>query len=603
MYHKIAFLFCIVLVVLAPALSSTASAAGLVGWWTFDETSGTTAKDSSGKGNDGRIVGTPQWVPGKIGGALQFNGSTYVDCGNGPSLNVREQITIAFWFKVQAFSNTWEAFLAKGDGAYRASRSNGTDNATHMGITGGNYFDAVTIITDNQWHFWTGTYDGTTATIYIDGKQDATRQYSGGIGDSSSYNLYIGENQQATGRMLHGLLDDVRIYDRALSEQQILDLITTGASPTWNKAEKPNPADGTIGVGMPLLQWTKSDTAMFHNVYLGSSPDLTAADLKGSRLPMTMYYHIPGFEPGATYYWRVDEIEKDGVTTYAGDVWSFVTQALTAYYPSPADAANAASAKPTLTWMAGTGALKHHLYFGDNRDAVTQGTAAVDKGVLDLAGATFAPGALESLTTYYWRVDEILAGDAVKTGSVWTFTTCLPVDDFDGYTDDITAKTTIFDTWIDGYTNNTGSIVGNAVAPFAEQTIVHGGLQSMPLDYNNVAAPFYSEAEREFAPAEDWTAGGTDTLVLFVRGRLTNSRAPLYVALEDSAKQVAAVVHPDPAVVTATKWIEWKIPLSSFAGVNAAKVKKLYLGVGDRQNPAADGTGRIYIDDIQLAKP
>ena len=98
MYHKIAFLFCVVLVVLALTLSSTASAAGLVGWWTFDETSGTTAKDSSGKGNNGRIVGTPQWVPGKVGGALQFNGSTYVDCGNGPSLNVREQITIAFWF-------------------------------------------------------------------------------------------------------------------------------------------------------------------------------------------------------------------------------------------------------------------------------------------------------------------------------------------------------------------------------------------------------------------------------------------------------------------------------------------------------------------------
>jgi hypothetical protein len=601
MYHKIAFPFCVVLVVLALALSSTASAAGLVGWWTFDETSGNVAKDSSGKGNDGRIVGTPQWVPGKIGGALQFNGSTYVNCGRDPSLNLREQITMAFWFNVQAFSNTWEAFLAKGDGAYRASRSNGTGDSVHMGITGGNYFDATTIVTGGQWHHYCGTYDGATACIYIDGKLDATRQYSGGIGDSSSYDLYIGENQQATGRMLHGVLDDVRIYDRALSEQQILDLIATGAGPTWDKAEKPNPADGTIGVSMPLLQWTKSDAALFHNVYLGSSPDLTEADLVGSRLPMTMYYHIPGFTPGATYYWRVDEIEKDGVTTHAGDVWSFVAQALTAYYPSPADTANAASAKPTLTWMAGAGALKHHLYFGDDPDAVTQGTAPVDKGVLDLTDATFTPGALESLTTYYWRVDEILSGDVVKTGPVWTFTTCLTVDDFDGYTDDEGNR--IYEAWIDGFTNNTGSVVGNAVAPFAEQTIVHGGLQSMPLDYNNVAAPFYSEAELEFTPAQDWTNGGTDTLVLFVQGRLTNSRASLYVALEDSAQKVAVVAHPDPAVVTATKWIEWKIPLSSFTDVNPAKVKKLYLGVGDRQNPVADGTGRIYIDDIQLAKP
>ena len=73
-----------------------------------------------------------------------------------------------------------------------------------MGISGGNYFDAVTIVTDNQWHHYAGTYDGTDAKIYIDGKLDAARTYSGQIGDSSSYSLYIGENSQATGRRLHG---------------------------------------------------------------------------------------------------------------------------------------------------------------------------------------------------------------------------------------------------------------------------------------------------------------------------------------------------------------------------------------------------------------
>jgi len=322
-----------------------------------------------------------------------------------------------------------------------------------------------------------------------------------------------------------------------------------------------------------------------------------------------MYYHIPGFTPGATYYWRVDEIEKDGVTTYAGDVWSFVAQDVKAYYPSPVDAAKGASAKPTLTWMAGAGALKHHLYFGDNLDAVTQGTVAVDKGVLAAGEATFAPGALENLTTYYWRVDEVLTGDTVKAGPVWSFTTCLPVDDFDSYTDDVAAKTTIFDTWIDGYTNSTGSIVGNAQAPFAEQTIVHGGTQSMPLDYNNVATPFYSEAEREFAPAQDWTVDGANTLILYVRGRVGNGPGPLYVTLEDSAQHTATVVHADAAVLTTAKWTQWRIPLvetqnlASLQGVSLAKVKKLSLGVGDKANPKAGGRGLIYLDDIGLARP
>jgi hypothetical protein len=84
---------------------------------------------------------------------------------------------------------------------------------------------------------------------------------------------------------------------------------------------------------------------------------------------------------------------------------------------------------------------------------------------------------------------------------------------------------------------------------------------------------------------------------------LTNSVVGLYVAVEDSAGKVAVVTHPDPAAVNANAWTEWKIPLSSLTGVNLAKVKKMYIGVGDRKAPVADGSGRIYIDDIRLTKP
>jgi hypothetical protein len=55
--------------------------------------------------------------------------------------------------------------------------------------------------------------------------------------------------------------------------------------------------------------------------------------------------------------------------------------------------------------------------------------------------------------------------------------------------------------------------------------------------------------------------------------------------------------------VNVAAWTEWKIPLSSFTGVNLAKVKKLYVGVGDRKTPVADGSGRIYIDDLRVTKP
>ena len=91
------------------------------------------------------------------------------------------------------------------------------------------------------------------------------------------------------------------------------------------------------------------------------------------------------------------------------------------------------------------------------------------------------------------------------------------MDDFESYNDD---NNRIYDTWIDGLTNgNSGSTVGYVHAPFAEQTIVHGGKQSMPLDYNNTKSPYYSEAERTWDTPQDWTANGADTLTLWFRGR------------------------------------------------------------------------------------
>jgi hypothetical protein len=367
------------------------------------------------------------------------------------------------------------------------------------------------------------------------------------------------------------------------------------------KARKPNPANGALNVMAPLLEWTAGDGGIFHDVYLGTSPDLTAADLVASHQFVTLYYHVMGLTPGVTYYWRVDEIEKDGVTTHAGSVWSFTMQATTAYYPSPVDGAKDASVIPSLTWLPGSGATKHHVYFGDTLEAVQQGAAATDKGIVVEPNDVLAPGALQAMTTYYWRVDEILLGGTVQAGPVWSFTTCLPVDDFESYTDELGSA--IFDTWVDGWTNNTGSTVGNAQAPFAELTVVHGGLQSMPLDYNNVNAPFYSETEREFASAQNWTTGGADTLVLSVRGRVGNAPAQLYVAIEDTSAKSAMVAYPDTAITGVGHWIQWKIPLADFAGVNPAKVKKMYIGLGDKSNPAKGGTGRFYIDDIGVIKP
>lgn len=367
------------------------------------------------------------------------------------------------------------------------------------------------------------------------------------------------------------------------------------------KARLPIPANGTLNQQAPFLQWTAGDGALFHNVYLGTSPNLTEADLKSFHQIDTRYFHMAGLTPGATYYWRVDEVEKDLVTVHQGSVWTFTMQAMTAYLPNPADGATDAPIAPDLRWQGGTGAAKHQVYFSDNKDAVTQGAAGTDKGTFTVPDVNFAPGTLDSMTTYYWRVDAIVPNSAPRTGPVWSFTTCLPIDDFESYTDDVGME--IFSAWADGLVNANGAMVGYELAPFAESKIVHNGAQSMPLDYNNVIAPFYSEAELSYNSPQDWTAGGGGALVLYIQGRVSNGAAPLYVALEDSSKHRATVVNPNAAVINSGKWNPWKIPFGDFAGVNMARITKICLGLGNKDNPVKGGAGLIFVDDICVTKP
>jgi len=193
--------------------------------------------------------------------------------------------------------------------------------------------------------------------------------------------------------------------------------------------------------------------------------------------------------------------------------------------PQPDDGAVDVEVGTALAWRSGREAVSHQVLLGTDPDALTLA------GTVDVA--TFAP-ALEFGSTYYWQVDEVNEADAVTTwaGDLWSFSTqeYALIDGFETYNDDVDAKTTIFDTWLDGWVNETGSTVGYLNAPFAEKTIIRTGTQSMPLAYDNSVSPFYSEAWREFETAQDWSGNGADTLVLYVRGN-----APGFVEAADGA--------------------------------------------------------------------
>ncbi|MEN6425581.1 MAG: hypothetical protein ABFE13_09480 [Phycisphaerales bacterium] len=276
--------------------------------------------------------------------------------------------------------------------------------------------------------------------------------------------------------------------------------------------------------------------------------------------------------------------------------------------PNPRNGAVDVAQTPVLAWSPGVAAVSHDLYFGVDANAVNDANTNSPeyKGSWDLDSERYEPGTLEWNTTYYWRVDEVNDADPNSPwkGDVWSFTTAdfLVVDDFEGYNDHEDEGTCIFQTWIDGVENGTSSYVGyqdSSNGTFGETSLVHGGLQSMPLNYDNRISPYYAQTDRTWQAAQDWTLHGVDTLTLHVRGSEWNDAAPLYVALEDAAGHVAVVNYGDDTVTQSLDWIEWRIPLDRFSGVDPAAVQAMHIGLGNRESPAFGGAGVLYVDDIR----
>jgi len=358
----------------------------------------------------------------------------------------------------------------------------------------------------------------------------------------------------------------------------------------------PDPADGAESVDVDVkLSWTPGFGAILHYSYFGDNFD-EVSNAAGA-LPLGEATYDPGQLELAkkTYYWRIDEF--DIIETHKGDVWSFTTEGAVGS-PSPAKGAVDVTQMPVLTWVPGVFANTHKVYFG------ADSTSLELKGSGNLGSESYETGQLEWNTTYYWRIDEANNTNAHSpwTGPLWSFTTAnfLIVDDFESYNDidpPDPQSNRIFEAWADGYEIPTnGALVGNDLPPYAEQTIVHGGNQSMPLYYDNSVGN--SEATFTLTYPRDWTEKGVNRLTIWFRGNSANAAETMYVVLNGSA----GIDNDDPSAVQTTRWTEWNIDLQAFAdqGVNLANVNSITLGLGNRANPVAGGSGTMYFDDIRL---
>ncbi|MEA3226981.1 MAG: hypothetical protein U9Q07_13605, partial [Planctomycetota bacterium] len=138
-------------------------------------------------------------------------------------------------------------------------------------------------------------------------------------------------------------------------------------------------------------------------------------------------------------------------------------------------------------------------------------------------------------------------------------------------------------------------LVGNDLPPYAEQSTVYGGAQSMPYLYDN--ANKTSEATLTLVYPRDWTAEGVTKLSLWFRGASGNAADRMFVALGN-----AVVYHDDASATQITGWNEWVIDLTAFAGVDLTNVNTITIGIGAKDSPAAGGAGQMYFDDIRLTR-
>jgi hypothetical protein len=322
--------------VMGLVLSSAVEAADpdLVGYWPFD----TSTADVSGNGNHGVVGGDPTWVPGIFNEALEFDGvDDYVALTNQPPIT--NGFTFSAWVRRNADSPATQDIFNNNQFFVR-TRPEGEGD-------GSNPFEAFVKFTGpepralsnvastpGQWFFVAVTWDRTTLQIYVDGELRGSSARSGELDAPVEARIGRGEQGNVNANPFNGVIDEVRIYSRVLTEEEIQQDMTTGS--TNLVAKSPEPANEATDVAREVvLNWSPGEFANTHDVYFGASLEdvnnatatVDPAGVYQGRQGDATYSIGERLGFGQTYYWRIDEVNAaPDKTIFKGDVWSFTAE-------------------------------------------------------------------------------------------------------------------------------------------------------------------------------------------------------------------------------------------------------------------------------------
>ncbi len=354
MFQKVKHM--VVLLAMSLLVADVANAAdpSLVGWWKLDDGSGTTAKDSSVNESHGTLNGGAVWAEGVLDGALELDGSTgnvEIPATINQAVINKGDFSMMAWIKTTDIAGTNYAFQqGDGNGTGRSwlFTANNGEITTYVGV--GNFGSGVIMELDEWYHAGFTVIEGgdsDTLQMYVNGVAEgaqgtrAMETCEGGYLIGSHKNL-------AAASCWPGLVDDVRLYNRALTSDDI-KMVMLG---TPELASGSLPGSKTTDVLRDVtLSWIPGQFAAAHDVYLSTEYD--DVNDAGRANPMDVQLvegqdanSIDGgrLEFGTTYYWRVDEVNAaPDKTLFKGAIWSFTVEPYSIQIPGADIVATASS--------------------------------------------------------------------------------------------------------------------------------------------------------------------------------------------------------------------------------------------------------------------
>ena len=703
----------------------------LVGWWKLDDVGSGNVIDFSGYGHHGTLHGDAQFVPGGYDGdAMQFDGEGWVNMDGFKGVlriaaDNQKAFTCAAWIKCTNDNGTIMGW-GQPSGKQRVEfRINGQRLRVEHG-SGNKRGD--TNVDNDQWrHVVLVVPEGSDidrSYFYLDGQPEPHREVADGdpFSITANFDVQLARRyNDVTDRDYTGQMDDVRLYDKVLTQEEIQFIILR---PEPLRAWAESPADGSTPdlLSAESLGWSAGEEAAEHGVYLGTDAqavaDADASDATGiykGRQAGTSYTPAAAFEPTQTYYWRIDEHNTDG-SIIKGLVWSFTA----GNFILVDDAEDYDLGNNEIWW-----AWRDGIGFGapdvpPSSPGNGTGSAIGDETTGSYTEESIVNSGSQSIP--YWfnnnKADKAKYSEAKKTLTSARDWTLLGVKaltlSFRGFgpsvgsfTEDPAGTYTMTAAGADIW-NNTGLVAGNhdefhfaykqltgagLIVAKVERVLntngwakacvmirdtldpdsAHGmmcvtpasgvsfqrrpvaGEASAGTTQAGIPAPQWVKIERDLggnitasysADGTTWTQQGTELITMtppvYIGLALTghdnsetceavfsnvtitgqvgqvwtsqdigvNDAEPMYVAVANNTGAPAVVYYEDPddpdAIATQIRnWTEWNIDLKEFSdqGINLADVNSIAIGFGDRDNPVAGGTGKMFFDDIRLYIP